>query len=97
MASVPGFAWLCFHCRIAEEQGRQRFFVPGKRRPEVAHAAESGREEAGETYESQACRKAPNPSCGGGDEQEDPVNPEGIRQLQTGDGQSGEKGNRAIE
>ena len=88
---VPCFAGLRFYGRVAEKQGGQCFFIPGKQWPEVAHTAEGGREEAGEAYQSQAGEKAGEPAGSGGQEQKNPVDPQRVRQFQTGDGERGEQ------
>lgn len=86
---IPDFAGLCAGGRAAEEQSFEGLAIPGVQRPEIAHASEGGSGENRQKQEDSTDAKSPQAAYGSGNQEEDTVDPQGVRKFQTGDGQGG--------
>lgn len=80
----PHPAGLCLGGGITKEQCPQCFPLKGHQRPKVAHTAEGGRGDHGEQYQEKADAKPPHPAQAGGNDQKDPIEAQGVRQLNAG-------------
>lgn len=81
---MPAPAWLCFGSRIAKKQGFEGLPLKGKKWPEITGVPKARCSGDGEQYKQKSCEKAPHAEETCGDNQENPVDPDSVAELNAG-------------